>query len=128
MSDETEKYREKLEEIEAKQEEERRKNAKLFNIDDILADSEKVKEVYIPGYEIKVRYKELAISDSTEIRAAKDNDERTYLILYKMLNKADPSVTLEKVQKLPLLLASAIIAKIVGTENFLQALKPSKAG
>lgn len=103
-----EEYKAKLEKYEQKQAE----KAKLFNIDDVLADSNKPREVYVEEINAKVRYGVLSIADLSEINKAETAEEKAVLMLYKMLAKADRNVTLDKVKALPLDVATAILTRI----------------
>lgn len=101
-----EEYKRKLEEHEKKAEEE----AKLFNIDEFLIDTDKVLEKYVEGVGI-IRYKRLTFIEATEIFEKYANDRKRLAIAFvaSMLSKADPNVTVEKFEKIPLNIASKII-------------------
>ena len=105
-----EKYKRKLEENEAK----KREKAKLFSIDEILADSAKIYEAYVPELNAIVKYGKITIGDLEEIAKGKTDEEKAIRILWKMLQKADRDITLEKVKQLPLEVAAAILTRIAG--------------
>ena len=94
-------------------EERRREAAKAFDIDEVLRSADEIREVYVPELRCVVRYKPLTIEDLPDLMKAKDDQERAAIMLYKLLSKADEKVTLEKVKKLPVEVATAILAKIV---------------
>ncbi|RLI53822.1 MAG: hypothetical protein DRP09_14770 [Candidatus Thorarchaeota archaeon] len=102
-----EKFRRKLKEFEEK----KREQAKIFKIDEVLADSNKTYEVYVPEIDAVVKYKKLTIGDLEDIKG-KTDEEIAIRLLWKMLNKADPEITLEKVKQLPIEVATAILQKI----------------
>ena len=108
MRDIVEKGKKKLAEYERAKAE----KARLFSIDEILADSKKIREVYIEELNAKVRYGVLSIADLAEINKAETAEEKAVLMLYKMLAKADEKVTLEKVRALPLDVATVILTRI----------------
>ncbi len=56
-----------------------------------------------------VKYGELTFDDSFELDSIKDATERTYAVVYRMLKKAYPDVTLEMVKKMPLFEANALM-------------------
>lgn len=107
-----EEYKRKLELYEQKKAE----DAKIISIDDILNAG--IKQVYIPELGGYIRYGPLTIGDLEDLGKAKSDDERATLILYKMLRKADDSITLEKVKQLPVNIATRILNEISG---FLQS-------
>ena len=108
MSEIVEKGKKKLAEYERAKAE----KARLFSIDEILADSKKIREVYIEELNAKVHYGVLSIADLAEINKAETAEEKAVLMLYKMLAKADENVTLDKVKALPLDVATVILTRI----------------
>ena len=103
-----EEYKKKLEEQRQRKAEE----ARLFNIEEVLADSSKIREVYVEEIEAKVRYGPLTIGDLSDVLKGETDQERAILMLWKMLSKADEKITLEKVKALPIDVATAILTKI----------------
>jgi len=108
MSEIVEKGKRKLAEYERAKAE----KAKLFSIDEVLADSSKIREAYVEELGVKVRYGVLTVGDLAEINKAETAEEKAVLMLYKMLEKADKNVTLDKVKALPLDVATAILTVI----------------
>ena len=78
-----------------------------------MRSADEIQEVYVPELNCIVRYKPLTIEDLPEIMKAKDDQERAAIMLYKLLSKADENVTLEKVKRLPVDVATAILSRIV---------------
>jgi len=112
-----------LEELERKEQ----KQARLFRIDDVLADASKIHEEYIPELGYKIQYGLITLGDLEEIDRQKTLRDKTYCILAKMLQKADPNVTVEKIKKLPFEHATLIINRLI--PHFLpQIQKLSKLG
>jgi len=101
-----EEYAKKLQEFEKKAEEE----AKLFNIDEFLADADKVIEKYVEGVGV-IRYKRLSFMEVVELSQKYKDDQMRFstALVAKMLSKADPRVTLEKFEKLPTSIAVKIM-------------------
>jgi len=103
-----EEYAEKL----AEHEREKAKKAEVFKPSDVLADSRTKRTVYVPEIDRVVEYVPLSLKDLEEINKAKSDHERAIRTLWKMLSKADPEWTLEKVEALPLEVAVAIIRRV----------------
>jgi hypothetical protein len=101
-----EEYAKKLAEFEKKTEEE----AKLFNIDDFLADIDKTIEKYVEGVGV-IRYKRLSFMEVVELSQKYKDDQMRFsmALVVKMLSKADPKVTLEKFEMLPTSIAVKIM-------------------
>lgn len=114
------KFKKKLEEHDEKQAE----NAKLFNIDEVLGE---IQSAEVPGVGV-VEFGHLTLEDlkSKLFRKAKSNIEKAQAVLYLMLSKADSSITMEKVEKIPVHTASDIISVIAAP--LLQNLENLKPG
>ena len=111
MKGKVEEYKRKLEKYEKQKEEE----AKAFSIDEVLADSARIYRVYVPELKCEVAYGPITMGDLAEVNRAKTNEERAIRVLWLMLSKADRKVTLQKVEKLPLQTATAILKQIMKT-------------
>ena len=109
-----------LHKLEEKREEVRR----LFNIDDFIADAEKVREVEVPELGIIVRYKSLTNEDLFKVMKIEDDTERGIELLYLMLSKADPNVTREKLRKLSPMVTARILNAITSKEPLFLARRP----
>jgi len=83
-----------------KLEKERKRIRKFFNIDDFVADVDKVREVEVPELGIVVQYKSLTNEDLFKVMKIEDDMERGIELLYLMLSKVDSTVTREKLRKL----------------------------
>jgi len=92
--------------------------AKLKTLDEILADDEKPREVYIKTLGFKIRYNELLISDWPEVDALREKDPFEYQmqVLYRMWRRGDETVTLEKIKRLGLNKVTAILLELGAAE------------
>jgi len=117
-----EEYKRRLEEHEAKE----AKKAALFSPSDVLADSTTVRRVYVPEIDRVVEYCPLSLKDLEDVDKAKTTQERSRLVLWKMLHKANKEWTLEKVEQIPMDVAAAIIKHL--TPPLTQSLKLSASG
>ena len=90
-------------------------------LDEILAGIDKTRYVYIKSLDCKLPYKELPVTALTAVtNRDKTDEELTIDVIYLLLHGADPSVTKKQVEKLPLTVATEIVAKTVGA-SFLPA-------
>jgi hypothetical protein len=119
-----EKLKKGLEEHKAKQAAE----AEKFDIAKVLQSAGEIKEKYIEAINSTVRYGVLTLKDSMEIMKPEDPQQRAIVILWKMLQKADPDITLEQIEKLPLTVATAILTEIGKDFLQLQTATALKAG
>jgi len=99
--------------------------AKLFSVDEFILDADKLREVYVPEIDRKVKYKKLTLTENKELTKIKDVEDRTQKLLYKVLHKADPSTTEEKVGKLGNDVSGAIMRAILEDLNFLPKRRPT---
>ena len=115
MNGKVEEYKRKLEEHERKVEE----RLSAIRIDDLLSSSTQIKTALVDGIG-EIRYGRLTVEDILAINSIKDPTERSIEAITRMLRKADPAVTAEKIKALP----ADIFAKIVSalakeiTQNF----------
>jgi len=86
--------------------------AKKFNPKALV--SRELQTIYDPELG-EIRFGQLTIADSLEIGRVKSDDERSLLVLYHMLRKAYPDLTLEDVKNFPVDVATRLMALI--TEN-----------
>ncbi|RLC74258.1 MAG: hypothetical protein DRI61_16980 [Chloroflexi bacterium] len=93
-----EEFKRKLE----KYEEQQKRVAKLFDVKEVLQKSGGIREKYVPKLDMVVRYGPLTIDDLPEIRKGATDEEKALRALWIALRKADPTVTLEDLRKLPL--------------------------
>lgn len=106
------KFKQRLEKHEARQEAERRQKFKAFNIDEFVADADKLLEVEVPELEVTVKYKQLTNIDFLQAMKVKDDQEKGLEILYYLLSRADPNVTREKIKAMNPLKTARILAAI----------------
>ncbi len=123
---------EEIEEISRWHEEDRRlkrlaEKASWKTIDQILADVERLYEVYIPEIDGKIRYKKLTQAEYLEIAKIEDPEVFAQEMLFRMWRKGDPNVTLEKVKKLPFDLVITIQNRIHEATPFLHIEKVGEA-
>lgn len=101
-----EEYKEKFQEFEKKAEEE----AKLFDIDELLKDADTVLEKYVEGIGV-IRYKRLSFIEASELIKSYGEDREKFALatVARMLSKADPRVTVDKLGRLP----TSVVVKIM---------------
>ena len=91
---------------------------KRLNFNDILAEfsAEKEHRVYVKELGGYIPYKDLTLEDFSEITKKRDDAiEMSKLALYKAWHKADPTVTLEGIEKIPARIILKIVSKISPT-------------
>jgi len=99
-----------------KQEEEQ---AAVISLDDLLNHYDQIFTVYVPEIGFSIRYKKLTVKDFAEVAKEEDSNRRAVLMLYKMWSKADSSVTLDKLEKLPFDVVTVILMRILEKTPFL---------
>ena len=104
--------------------------AKLFNIDDFTVNSDEVCAKTILKLGCTVRYKRLTADERLLLRGVPVKDLSLHL-LYLMMNKADPNVTMKKMQNMDLLVAGVLIEEIVDSvipaeKHFLSPAPPKQ--
>jgi hypothetical protein len=70
----------------------------------------------------------LLFSDLAEINTAQNNEEKSVLILYKMLQKAYPDITAEDVRSFGLADVTRLLKLMVGPDFLQVTAKPSAPG
>jgi len=91
-----------------------------FDIDKFLDVKDEVIEVEGIG---RIIVSPLRLEDLPKLRACKSDEERVFMVLYRLLRK-NKKVTLEKIKKLPLDLSIKIISRIPA--RFLLLTKESR--
>ena len=104
MGGRVEKYKRKLESHERRIEE----WLSAISIDDLLSNSTQIKEVSVEGIGL-IRYGRLTVEDVIAVNSIKDEVERSIEVITRMLRKADPEVTKEKIKAL----SADVFAKII---------------
>jgi len=105
---------------------EEKKKLAVATLDEIIAKFAQTLTVEIPELGFAIRYRKLTVKDYAEINKIKDDNERMFEMLYRMLHKADPSVTMEKVKELPIEVAALILKKIFQSSPFSGLISPRK--
>jgi hypothetical protein len=82
-----------------------------------VKDSGKVHKI-VDKVEGEILYFPLLFEDMEEIRNAPSDEERTRVILFKLLSRAYPDLTLGDVRKFPLMKATHLLELIGRTEGF----------
>ena len=62
---------------------------------------QEIKEIEIPGLGV-IKYGTLTVEDFQDILNAKNEFEAATLMLHHMLRKADPTISLEEIKKMPI--------------------------
>lgn len=99
--------------------------AAMFDIDEFITDADIVRKVYVEKIDRNLQYKKLTVNENAGLVKIKDINERGTKMLYLMLNKADSSITEEKIAKLGNDVAATILETIVDDQSFLQNLVPN---
>jgi len=77
----------------------------------------------------EIRFGQLTLKDSLEVGKAKTDEERSLLVLYHMLRKAYPDITLEDVENFPLDAATRLMTLMSQNIGFLASPQtPSPIG
>lgn len=109
---------------------ERRKNAKLFNIQELL-DLPEIREVYVPEFDRRILVCKLTGSEMLEIRKkypANTEDtafKQSIELLYQRMHKADVTVTREKLLALSGEEQTALFKASNSVFGFLPQTKPA---
>jgi len=115
-----EEYKRELEQYE----QEKHAKAKLFNPKELVAKAREIQTVEDPEHGT-IRYGILTMQDLLEINSTcKTNEDRSLQILYHMLKKAYPDLTLEEVRDMPMEDAAHLLTLLSEKAGFLQAKKP----
>lgn len=90
--------------MDGKEEKERIKaerEARLRTIEDILTSETRERYVYVPELGCRIAFKKPTLAELKKITDATDPFERAKLFVYTLWSKADPAVTMEKLESLP---------------------------
>jgi len=112
-----EKAEKAFKEVEMKKQ--REASAAIISIDELLQEHDKIFTVYVPEIGYVVKFKKLTVSDIAEVEKEQNSHRKGLLILHKMWSKADPTVTLNKVEQLPFDVVSVILARMLEKTPFL---------
>jgi hypothetical protein len=116
-------FQERLEEYDREQE----RKARLFDPKELVKKSRKIKTVQDPELGL-VSFGELLFSDLAEINTAGTNEEKSALILYKMLQKAYPDITPDDVRSFGLADVTRLLKLMMGPDFLQVTPKPSPSG
>jgi hypothetical protein len=116
-------FQERAEEYDREQEKKRR----LFDPKELVKKSRKIKTAQDPELGL-VSFGELVFSDLAEINVATTNEQKSVLILYKMLQKAYPDVAVEDVRSFGLADVTRLLKLMMGPDFLQVTAKPSPDG
>ena len=124
MSGKLEEYAKKLE----KYEQEKAEKASKFDVKALVQSGQQLRSVEVEGLGI-IQYGVLTLKDSLELSKYQTNEERSAAMIWLMLRKAYPELSLEDVKNLPLDVAASIMTAITKNLGFLsQTGKRLKSG
>ena len=106
-----------------KEEAEGRAAAKKFD-PKMLVKKATEKHMVLDGDE-EIYYYPLVLEDTADLSKAKTNEEYSTMMLFKMLEKAYPELTLEDVKKFPMGKGARILQLLTEAEGFLPPEKKS---
>jgi hypothetical protein len=119
----TAEFKKALEDYEARE----HKKAETFDPKELLCRSVIIREVLDTQSGKIIRYGNLVFEDLPAIRAAETNEEKSIVILHRMLKKAYKDLTLDDVKHFEFTEATRILALISGP-SFLQTQKQLQSG
>ena len=123
MTEKTESPAETGKRLFEKEEADGRAAAKKFD-PKMLAKKTGEKHMVLDGVE-EIYYYPLVLEDTADLSKAKTNEEYSTLMLFKMLEKAYPGLTLEDVKKFPMGKGARILQLLIEAEGFLPTKKKS---
>ena len=123
MTEKTESPAETGKRLFEKEEAEGRAAAKKFD-PKMLAKKTGEKHMILDGDE-EIYYYPLVLEDTADLSKAKTNEEYSTLMLFKMLEKAYPELTLEDVKKFPMGKGARILQLLTEADGFLPPEKKS---
>jgi hypothetical protein len=102
--------------------------ARIFSVKEVVQDSKEIQHLFDPELGI-VQYGLLTNNDLFEINEkAKDNQERGLWVLWKMLQKADHSITLDDIKEMPISVSGKLLGLLVKKAGFLQLMRELPSG
>lgn len=113
-SERIEEIRKKVDEYIQKQSE----SAQLISIKELLRKSRELKTIYIDGIGA-IQYGSLTLPELSEVAKCQTNEEKTIMMLYFMLRKAEPSLTIDEVKELPFDVVTKILNALSKEMRFL---------
>jgi len=106
-----------------KEEQKDRELAKKFD-PKLLVKKASEKHMVLDGDE-EIYYYPLVLEDTADLSKLKTNEEYSTMMLWKMLEKAYPGLTLEDVKKFPMGKGARILQLLIEAEGFLPTKKKS---
>lgn len=91
-------FKEKMERRIAREQEETEKAIKLFDPSELTRSSKTLREVYVPSLDRTVKFGVWTLNDNKELDKCQDPKEKGYVVLWVMLRKAYPELTLEAIK------------------------------
>lgn len=89
---------------------------KYFNIEEAVAEADKLLEVKVPKLNVIVKYKQLTNADMLEIVKVKNNEAQGFETLFYLLHRGDPAITKKKLMKMSPY-AAALILRAITSET-----------
>jgi hypothetical protein len=77
------------------------REARIRTIEDILTSEARIRYAYVPELDCRIAFKKPTIADLKNITDISDPFERAKQYVYLLWSKADPGVTMEKIEQLP---------------------------
>jgi hypothetical protein len=120
----TAEFKKALEDYEARE----HKKAEAFDPKELLCRSVIIREVLDTQSGKIIRYGNLVFEDLPAIMAAETHEEKSIVILHRMLKKAYKDLTLDDVKHFEFIEATRILALMSGGPSFLQTQKQLQSG
>lgn len=95
----SEDFKRKMEKRIAREQEETEKTIHLFDPSELTRSSKVLREVYVPSLDRTVQFGAWTLNDNKELVKCTDPTEKGYIILWVMLRKAYPDLTLETIRE-----------------------------
>jgi len=91
-------FKEKMERRIAREQEETEKAVYMFDPSELTRNSKILREVYVPSLDRTVKFGAWTLNDNKELDKCQDKNEKGYVVLWVMLRKAYPDLTLESIK------------------------------
>lgn len=98
------------------------REARIRTLEDIIASETRVRYAYVPELDCRIAFKKPTLAELKKITDAADPFERAKLFVLTLCSKADPSVSLEKLESLP---ADVVLAIARALDRALAPLPPT---
>jgi hypothetical protein len=77
------------------------REARIRTIEDILVSETAVRYVYVPELNCRIPFRKPTLAELKKITDTADAFERAKIYVFTLWSKADPAVTMEKINQLP---------------------------